>query len=331
MAVYPILRFKLLKAGSVSGAYIHNERQKNAYSNPNIDPKRSGLNYHLVKPEESYTKEWKKRVEKAGCKVRSNSNVLIETVISATPDYIRSLVQDEQRRYFERAFSFMESRVTRENIVSAVVHVDETYPHMHLCFCPITKDGRLNTHDFLGERKYGLIKWQTDFHAYMSEQYPVLERGTSSGITHREAIPLALYQQAVSLDHVYPELIETLKGINRFNLYKKWDKAMRICSENQKKYKSFSLQLDEFKGYRDTAERLRSENEILKKKADDMEKENDSLQERLDNTQYECRSWYQEYRNMYYEKEKLQKALYSLPPDIRAHVLPERDRDEYER
>ncbi|MCQ4866712.1 plasmid recombination protein, partial [Pseudoflavonifractor phocaeensis] len=68
------------------------------------------------------------------------------------------------------------------NIVSAVVHMDEKTPHLHLVFVPLTEDNRLCAKEIIGNRA-NLTKWQDDFHAYMVEKYPDLERGESASKT----------------------------------------------------------------------------------------------------------------------------------------------------
>ena len=49
----------------------------------------------------------------------------------------------------------------------------------HLTFVPLTKDNRLCAKEIIGNRA-NLTKWQDDFHAYMVEKYPDLERGESA-------------------------------------------------------------------------------------------------------------------------------------------------------
>ena len=49
---YAILRFAKYKGPEISGIEAHNERTKEKYeSNPDIDPTRTHLNFHLIKPE----------------------------------------------------------------------------------------------------------------------------------------------------------------------------------------------------------------------------------------------------------------------------------------
>ena len=132
---YAILRFAKRKAGAVSAINKHNERTKEAYkSNPDIDIAKNDFNYHLIKAQQSYRKEINQRIEKAGCKTRRDSVVMVETLITASPEFMISLSSSDQRLYFQQAFDFMKDKIGEENIISATVHMDEKTPHMHLSF-----------------------------------------------------------------------------------------------------------------------------------------------------------------------------------------------------
>lgn len=149
---YAIMRFEKRKGGPASAIEKHHERKKPRYaSNPDVDTDRSHLNYHLVEPRHKYYAEIQSRIEQAQrknpkLKVRRDSVKFIDTIVTATPDYLTQLPPEQVRRYFERALEFFSREVGAENIFSAVVHMDERNPHMHLCFVPLTKDHRLVLH-----------------------------------------------------------------------------------------------------------------------------------------------------------------------------------------
>ena len=48
--------------------------------------------------------------------------------------------------------------------------MDEKTPHLHLCFVPLTADGRLSAKEIIGNRK-NLVKWQDEFWQHMVKQY----------------------------------------------------------------------------------------------------------------------------------------------------------------
>ena len=96
---YAILRFQKRKAGGVAACERHNERKKEAYkSNPDIDVGRSKDNYHLVKPPRyTYKKEINRMVAEAGCRTRKDSVMMVETLITASPEFMNSLLPEEQK------------------------------------------------------------------------------------------------------------------------------------------------------------------------------------------------------------------------------------------
>ena len=195
---YAILRFQKRKAGGVAACERHNERKKEAYkSNPDIDMERSKNNYHLIAPPKyTYKKEINRMVAEAGCRTRKDSVMMVETLITASPEFMNSLPPKEQKAYFTMALDFISERVGEKNILSAVVHMDERTPHMHLCFVPITPDNKLSAKTILGNQK-SLSEWQTAYHERMSSRWNQLERGQSSMETKRKHVPTC--QEGIAL------------------------------------------------------------------------------------------------------------------------------------
>ena len=188
MAQHAILRFEKHKGNPARPLEAHHERQKEQYaSNPDIDTSRSKYNFHIVKPEGRYYHFIQSRIEQAGCRTRKDSTRFVDTLITASPEFFKGKSPKEIQAFFQRAAEFLTHRVGRENIVSAVVHMDEKTPHLHLTFVPLTKDNRLCAKEIIGNRA-NLTKWQDDFHAYMVEKYPDLERGESASRTGRKHI-----------------------------------------------------------------------------------------------------------------------------------------------
>ena len=195
---YAIMRFEKRKGGPASAIEKHHERKKERYaSNPDVDTDRSHLNYHLIQPQHKYYAEIQSRIERAQrenpkCKVRKDSVKFIDTIVTATPEYLAHLPPEQVRRYFERALDFFKTEVGEANIFSAVVHMDERNPHMHLCFVPLTKDNRLSAKEVIGGRDK-LVEWQDKFHDHMAVEFPDLERGQSATVTRRKHIPTWLF------------------------------------------------------------------------------------------------------------------------------------------
>jgi len=200
---YAILRMTKCKGGGVSQVQGHHEREKEAYkSNPDIDPARSHLNYHFKEPEGRFTRFIQQRIEQEHCRVRSDSVKMVDTVLGASPEFMEGLPEPVQREYLEHAYRFMCAKIGEENIMTAIVHMDEKTPHLHLCFVPITRDGRLSAKQILGN-KSTLSRWQDEYHAHMSARWPMLDRGAPAHETNRKHLPVQEYKIKEQARDVY--------------------------------------------------------------------------------------------------------------------------------
>lgn len=239
---YAILRFAKRKGGAAKAIAAHNERTKEAYaSNPDIDKSRTVQNEHLIAPRWSYGQEIRHRIGMAGCRVRRDSVKFVETLITTSPEFAKAH-ESEMPEYFERALGFLKERVGEENIFSAVVHMDEKTPHMHLCFVPLTKDKRLSAKEILGNKK-AMIRWQDDFYACMSERWPELERGTPAVETKRRHLTPQWYKRVTAMDTKLEKLETALNGINVLNAGKKREEAVALLAQLLPEVESFQAEI----------------------------------------------------------------------------------------
>ena len=79
-----------------------------------------------------------------------------------------------QYNFFSDCYQFFAERYGEENIIAAVVHNDETTPHMHLNLMPVTKDGRLCSKQLFDKPQ--LQQLQTDFYEAVGKRWG-LQRG----------------------------------------------------------------------------------------------------------------------------------------------------------
>lgn len=239
---YAILRFAKHKGGASKALSAHHERTKEIYaSNPDIDKNRTMQNYHIVTPRWSYGQEIRHRIRMAGCRVRKDSVKFVDTLITTSPEFAKAH-ESEMPEYFERALGFLKERVGEENIFSAVVHMDERTPHMHLCFVPLTKDKRLSAKEILGNKK-NMIRWQDDFYACMAERWPELERGTPAVETRRKHLPPQWYKKVTAMDAKLEQLETALNGINVLNTGKKREEAVALLAQLLPEVESFQAEI----------------------------------------------------------------------------------------
>ena len=214
---YAILRFAKYKGPEISGIEAHNERTKEKYaSNPDIDPTRTHLNFHLIKPERKYRAESEKQIKEAGCRTRSDSVRVVDALVTATPEFFKGKKRSEMKAYFEEAVDFIKQNQSPETIISAVVHLDEKNPHMHLCFVPLTEDKGLCAKEIVGNKKK-LTEWQDKFWEHMVKKYPDLERGESVSETGRDHIPTRVFKQMARLTKQMEKLDAMLSDVKLTN------------------------------------------------------------------------------------------------------------------
>lgn len=239
---YAILRFAKHKGGASKALSAHHERTKEIYaSNPDIDKSRTVQNYHLIAPRWSYGQEIRHRIRMAGCRVRKDSVKFVDTLVTVSPEFAKAH-DAEMPEYFNRAFEFLKERVGEENIISAVVHMDEKTPHMHLCFVPLTKDKRLSAKEILGNKK-AMIQWQDNFYACMSERWPELERGTPAVETKRRHLTPQWYKKVTAMDAKLERLETALNDINMFNAGKKREEAVALLAQLLPEVESFQAEI----------------------------------------------------------------------------------------
>ena len=230
-AQYAILRFAKYKGPEIGHIESHNERTKEKYaSNPDVDTARSHLNFHLVTPQRKYRAEAEKQIAEAGCRTRSDSVRVVEALVTASPEFFKGKKKGEIKAYFQEALDFIREHQDPKTIISAVVHMDEKTPHMHLCFVPLTEDKRLSAKEIVGNKKK-LTQWQDRFWEHMVKKYPDLERGESASETGRDHIPPRLFKEAVHLNRMKEQILKLMTDTNLLNKKSKMEELEALLDK----------------------------------------------------------------------------------------------------
>ena len=230
-AQYAILRFAKYKGPEIGHIESHNERSKEKYaSNPDVDTSRSHLNFHLVTPQRKYRAEAEKQIAEAGCRTRSDSVRVVEALVTASPEFFKGKKKGEIKAYFQEALDFIREHQDPKTIISAVVHMDEKTPHMHLCFVPLTADKRLSAKEIVGNKKK-LTQWQDRFWEHMVKKYPDLERGKSASETGRDHIPPRLFKEAVHLNRMKEQILKLMTDTNLLNKKSKMEELEALLDK----------------------------------------------------------------------------------------------------
>lgn len=187
---YAIIRNEKYTKEQMNQLTPHNERYKKKYSNKNIDLSKTNQNYHLKRPiENTYVKEFNRLVKENNLlQPRKRANIIYacEMIITSDSTFFDNIGQNETKRYFEESYKFIcnYQGLGEENVLSAVVHLDEESPHLHLVFIPVVngtdKVGnpvrKISAKDFWkGKGSYKRL--QDEFYKYIISKGFDLQRG----------------------------------------------------------------------------------------------------------------------------------------------------------
>ena len=145
---------KIKDLGAFSRKLEHNFRIGGRV--PNADPMKSYLNEELIKlePGSDYIKEYNKRVLDSAYyqthKIRKDAVRGIEVMMTFSSKDIPKDFDFEQWK--KENVEWLQSYFGKDNVVSAVLHMDETTPHIHAVVIPMVNE-RLSAAHFLNGRE----------------------------------------------------------------------------------------------------------------------------------------------------------------------------------
>lgn len=169
--MFCIMRTEKRKKSDLSGIQKENTRTATEYNNK-VAPGMDIFNV-VLKESSNWLQDINSEIQAAGAKPRSNSVLALDTVYTASPDFFQGKTNQQNDDFFKDCLQFHQKHFG--HIISAVVHYDETTPHLHVISVPLTKDGRLSARDVIGN-KAKMSKTQDAFFEQVGRGYG-LERG----------------------------------------------------------------------------------------------------------------------------------------------------------
>ncbi len=215
---YAIVRNEKLTRAEVNGKCTHNDRKAKCHTNKDIDPTKTHLNYYIKKNNYTYTKEFDKlrKEQNLAGHLRENSIIMCQMIFTSDQEFFDRIGVQETKRYFNECYKFIcnYKNLGEKNIISAVVHLDEGTPHLHLMFVPIvhTKDkngmpiGKICARDFWKGRD-SYRKLQDSYFEYVKSKGFDLERGLYVEETNRKNLSVEEFKKVTN----YTKTKEILK------------------------------------------------------------------------------------------------------------------------
>lgn len=174
MESYIALNVSKAKTSRLSGRQRHNERI-GKQRNVRIDERKTPFNITLKKCEGTYQEAIDRIIEEryTGKRaIRKDAVRLLEFTIQFGGDYgsdgqVGIVAKNEA---LKKGYELIKERFGEENIISAIIHNDETNPHIHIDIVPMMPDGKLSAKRFLDPDATKQL--QEDFLAQMQKAFP---------------------------------------------------------------------------------------------------------------------------------------------------------------
>lgn len=330
---FAIIRMQKFKAPDVKGMQIHNYREKESHTNPDIDQDKTGLNYDLLNDSKiEFSKAIQREIDEryTGQKtIRKDAVRLCEFVVTSDRDFFDKLSPEDEKRFFKESLSFLQERYGKENMLYGIVHRDEKTPHMHVGMVPITNDGKLAAKQFFG-KKTELQQLQTKFHEHVTEKGFDLERGVSSDRKHIETQrlkALTAKEQVKALENELKQKQEEKQVLNKSikdtqsrlsEVKKSLDKVPSFDDLQIKTkgglFRSEMIEMpardfENIKVLAQGSESLREENKLYKSHNLDLMGENANLKQQLAIVEKDREKFKRERDELRKENQKLEKKL----------------------
>jgi len=173
---------------SLQARFTHNNRDRHP---SNADPIRSPLNQILIGPGSGADLGLMAAERIGQQKIRKDARWAVEMMLSASPEYYRpgdpgqagKWEDDKLQAWLQAAEKWLNDNYGN-NILSAILHLDETTPHIHALIMPIRDNGTLSYKAFFDGRQ----KLRTLQTSYADAMKPLgIERGRDgSRPTHND-------------------------------------------------------------------------------------------------------------------------------------------------
>jgi len=199
MAHYAIMRLAKVKTmGHIAGLGKHIERERETR---NADSEQTYLNERLAGSGD-WPADVQARLEVAPV-IRKNAVLSIEVMLATSPEWWTAGTEAEQDRrrdaWKDLSMAWLRETFGEQNVVAAVLHRDESSPHVQALIVPIDERGRLNARHFIGGDRHRLTELQDSYAEKLAALG--LERGVRGSVaTHEEVKHWYAQSQEVSRD-----------------------------------------------------------------------------------------------------------------------------------
>ena len=152
---YQVLRIEKFSKGDLGKIGAETERTTKHHRNEDIDSERTPLNYYFKKSEGGLHAQWKQTMQDLNATFKETKKAVAFEGVIVTSD--KAFFEEhgyvpgeplplELQKFFADSYAFLKRQIGYhggdQNILSAVVHLDEATPHLQLYYIPVVDEGR---------------------------------------------------------------------------------------------------------------------------------------------------------------------------------------------
>lgn len=172
------------KKGNLKGIINHHFRstlEKNGihlnHKNENIDPARTSQNMSIYYDQTQQTflpctdtnqilDSLNARLATVKKPLREDAVLCRNLILQLDPEFYKTATAKEQEDSYFAMLGWCTKTFKKQNIPGISIHLDETNPHIHVLFTPVTQDGRLSQKDWF-PNPASLTQMHRDFRTHM--------------------------------------------------------------------------------------------------------------------------------------------------------------------
>jgi len=165
--------------GAVPGLAVHFERKTDHHTNKEIDVAKTYLNQELMADGSDMFSRFNARLNDVYCMKRDDVKALATWIVTL-PEELTEASYEQQSAFFEATTNFLNDRYGQENTVAAVVHYDETTPHLHYAFVPVVFDDKKSRYKVSAKEvltRHDLQTFHEDLDQHLKKVLPFYEQG----------------------------------------------------------------------------------------------------------------------------------------------------------
>ncbi|VTU63308.1 mobilization protein [Lactobacillus johnsonii] [Leuconostoc pseudomesenteroides] len=165
--------------GAVPGLAVHFERKTDHHTNKDIDVSKTYLNQDLITDGSDMLSRFNERLNDVYCMKRDDVKALATWIVTL-PEELTEAPYEQQSAFFEATTNFLNDRYGQENAMAAVVHYDETTPHLHYAFVPVVFDDKKTRYKVSAKEvltRHDLQTFHDDLDQHLKKVLPFYEQG----------------------------------------------------------------------------------------------------------------------------------------------------------